>query len=188
MFDRLIFDSGKFNRETNDNYEGYIHGEGELDCAIEMVQFIGLELNGSGEVYCQLALFSYISGSGEIIQSHEPDEEPEALKLNLVMNMEIKMIGSGGLDITGLGDAEMDLLYLRGISLLPNQTITIDADSMTVLFGLEHDVSSLTGDSVFFELAKGINELNFEIGYEIDPDPMPANEVEVTAIWQNRWL
>ena len=59
---------------------------------------------------------------------------------------------------------------------------------MTVLFGVNHDVSSLTDESIFFELNEGTNELKFEISYEIQPNPLPANELDTTLIWQNRWL
>ena len=83
---------------------------------------------------------------------------------------------------------EVSVLDLRNISLLPGETITIDTDSMVVLFGLVHDVSSLTSDSEFFELDKGTNELRFDWTYEANPNPIPENELEVTIIWQNRWL
>lgn len=189
MFDRFIFDSGKFDRETNDSYEGHIHGSGELVTTPEMIQELSITFDGSASFSAVLAAVAYITGNnGEIIDGNLPPDEYEGLKLVLVMEMNIALSGTGDLDMFNIGDIQTEIINLRGLSLLPNKTITIDTDSMTVLFGLEHDVSSLSNDSVFFNLNEGTNEIKFIIDYESVPSPMPANELETTIIWQNRWL
>lgn len=190
MFDHFIFDSGKFDRETNDKYEGRIYGDGQLICNPEFVYSINtFTLYGKSSLFGLLAFGVIIQDSkGEIIEGESEQNGNGGLELTLVMVTDINFVGTGILDIFNFGDIITDVLYLREISLLPNQTITIDTDSMTVLFGVEHDVSSLTNESTFFVLNEGNNELKFEITYEIPPNPMPENELETTIIWQNRWL
>ena len=90
--------------------------------------------------------------------------------------------------LTGVGDvilrrisgANENTIELIGINLLPGQTITIDTDVLQVLLGTVEDVSSVTSDSVFFELNPGTNDLT------ISTDT--GQNISVTAIWQNRWL
>lgn len=185
MFNRLIFDSGKFNRETNDGYEGILSAEGAVICRptvitpLRYVLFTSVgRLNTLYPVYIVHTDILIPDSIGQI----------RGANLVLVLPLTITLTSSGDMDILNIGDAVVSVLDLRNINLLPDQTITIDTDAMVVLFGLEHDVSSLTNDSVFFELSEGINELKFEIGYEVAPDPIPANELETAFIWQNRWL
>lgn len=180
MFDRLIFDSGKFDRETNDGYEGRIHGGGELVCSPEMIQNLNIILDGSATFFMVFGAVAYITGNAGEIYNGE--------NLVLVMEIDVNLSGAGDFDIFNIGDIVTDILKLNGIALLPGETVTIDTDTMTVLFGLEHDVSSLTNESVFFNLNEGQNELKFIIGYENVPSPIPENELETTIIWQNRWL
>ena len=184
MFDRFIFDSGRFDRESNNKYEGYIHGEGNAFCEPTMIyNFIPFIFAGKGSALGVLAPYAYITGNnGEIIGANGK------LELELVMEWDVDIFGEGKIDSLNIGDIKTNIIYLKGISLEPDQTITIDTDSMTVLFGVNHDVSSLTDESIFFELNEGTNELKFEISYEIQPNPLPANELDTTLIWQNRWL
>ena len=190
MFDRLIFDSGKFDRETNNSYEGRMHGRGELVCSPEMIQYLNITLDGSASFVMVFGIVIYITGnSGEIIEGNPPGQGGTGgMELVLIMETDVDLSGAGDLDIFNFGDIVTDVLKLSGITLLPGETITIDSDSMTVLFGLVHDVSSLTSDSVFFYLNEGENELKFIIGYQNPPSPIPENELETTIIWQNRWL
>ena len=191
MFDSLIFDSGRFDRESNNTYEGYIHGDGKLICQLEVIcPFANFMFMGVGALINVLTPFAIISGcEGNIIEGNQPGQGGNGgLELTLVMELDSQINGVGTFDIFNFGDIKTDVLYLRDISLLPGKTITIDTDLMTVLFGFEHDVSSLTDDSIFFELNEGTNEIKFEITYEFDPNPIPANELETTFIWQNRWL
>ena len=185
MFNRLIFDSGKFNRETNDGYEGILFAEGAVICRPTVIIPLYYVLSTSiGDLKAFYPV--YIVYTDILI----PDSigQIRGANLVLVLPLTITLTSSGDMDILNIGDAVVSVLDLRNINLLPNQIITIDTDAMVVLFGLIHDVSSLTNDSSFFELSEGINELKFEIGYEVAPNPMPANELEATFIWQNRWL
>lgn len=78
------------------------------------------------------------------------------------MEYDVDFFGVGDLDVFNIGNIQTEIINLRGLSLLPNETITIDTDSMIVLFGLEHDVSSLSNDSVFFNLNEGtLMKLNY---------------------------
>ena len=189
MFDRLIFDSGRFDRETNGNYEGQAHGAGELNTLVEMIYAIDIIIDGASTFFALMAPHAIIESGGEIVEGNPGLQEGNGgLELNLVMEYDVDFFGVGDLDVFNIGDIQTEIINLRGLSLLPNETITIDTDSMTVLFGVNHDVSSLTDESIFFELNEGTNELKFEIGYEIQPNPLPANELDTTLIWQNRWL
>lgn len=191
MFDKSIFDGTRFDRESNDSYEGRIHGEGGLICAPELIyNFNSLIFSGQSGFSLFLAPFSKIDSFGSLIGDNTPEQYNTGgnLELVLVMEMSPSFFGAGNIDAFNIGNIITNILSFRGISLKPNETITIDTDAMTVLFGLEHDVSSLTNDSSFFDLNEGTNELTFEIGYEVPPDPMPAHELDTTIIWQNRWL
>jgi len=193
MFDRLIFDSGRFDRETNDKYEGQAHGAGELNTLAEMIYNIDIIIDdGASTLFALMAPHAIIESSGEIIEGNPGNPGSQAgnggLELILIMERDVDFSGVGDIDIFNIGDIQTEIINLRGLSLLPNETITIDTDSMIVLFGLEHDVSSLSNESVFFNLNEGTNEIKFIIGYESVPSPIPANELETTIIWQNRWL
>ena len=92
------------------------------------------------------------------------------------------------MDITGVGEMTLrrlsaideSILELININLLPGEVVTIDTDLLQVLFGSIEDVSAVTSDSVFFELNPGENEIL------ISTDSVTT--LDVTAIWQNRWL
>lgn len=192
MFNRLIFDSGKFNRETNDGYEGILSAEGAVICRPTMItpfQYVLFtSVGGIKTLYPVYIVYTDILISDSVGQIRGANPNENHMDFNLVLPLTITLTSSGDMDILNIGEAVVSVLDLRNINLLPNQTITIDTDAMVVLLGLTHDVSSLTSDSVFFELSEGINELKFEIGYEVAPNPMPANELDTTFIWQNRWL
>lgn len=191
MFNRLIFDSGKFNRETNDGYEVILSAEGAVICrptVITPFQYVLFtSVGGLNTLYPVYMVHTDILISSSIGQIRGANPE-DSLGLILVLPLTITFTSSGDMDILSIGTQVVSVLDLREINLLPNETITIDTDAMIILFGLVHDVSSLTNDSSFFELSEGTNELKFEIGYEVAPNPMPANELETTFIWQNRWL
>ena len=189
MFDRLIFDSGRFDRETNGNYEGQAHGAGELNTIVEIIYAIDIIIDGASTFFALMAPHAIIKSGGEIVEGNPGLQEGNGgLELTLVMEYDVDFFCVGDLDVFNIGDIQTEIINLRDLSLLPNETITIDTDLMIVLFGLEHDVSSLSNDSVFFNLNEGINEIKFIIGYESVPSPIPENELETTIIWQNRWL
>lgn len=99
-----------------------------------------------------------------------------ALKIPISINL----VGSSELTLRRLSATNVNTLELIDINLLPGDTVTIDTDLLQVLFGKIEDVSSVTSDSIFFELNPGENEITIST----DSD----TTLEVTAIWQNRWL
>ena len=92
----------------------------------------------------------------------------------------IKMEGIGGFILRRLGALNENVLELDGINLRPGEEVTIDTDLLSVFFGYTEDVSSVTTDSVFFELSPGENDIVI--------DTNTGEMMTVTAIWQNRWL
>lgn len=101
---------------------------------------------------------------------------PIALELPLTISLQ----GQGSLVPQRLGALNENVIALMGINLLPGETLTIDTDLLQVLIGSIEDVSSITNDSVFFELNPGENE----IVIDVDSD----TTMGVVAVWQNRWL
>ena len=88
--------------------------------------------------------------------------------------------GKGEFILRRIGALNENVIELIGIDFKPGDTITIDTDLLQVLFGPIEDVSSVTTDSVFFELNPGENEIIIDID--------ALSDMDVTAIWQNRWL
>ena len=99
-----------------------------------------------------------------------------ALHLPLI----IKMEGIGEFILRRLGALNENVLELNGINLRPGEEVTIDTDLLSVFFGYTEDVSSVTTDSVFFELSPGENDVVI--------DTNTGEMMMVTVIWQNRWL
>ena len=73
-----------------------------------------------------------------------------------------------------------NVIELIGLNLMPGESVTIDTDLLQVLLGAVEDVSSVTAESVFFELNPGLNDIT--VSTDVD------GQIDVTAIWQNRWL
>ena len=105
-----------------------------------------------------------------------------SLKSTVTFPMPITMdiAGFGGIILRRLSAIDESILELININLLPGEVVTIDTDLLQVLFGSIEDVSAVTSDSVFFELNPGENEIL------ISTDSVTT--LDVTAIWQNRWL
>ena len=105
-----------------------------------------------------------------------------SLKSTVTFPMPITMdiTGSGEMTLRRLSAIDESILELININLLPGEVVTIDTDLLQVLFGSIEDVSAVTSDSVFFELNPGENEIL------ISTDSVTT--LDVTAIWQNRWL
>ena len=110
------------------------------------------------------------SGFGEI------NAQGAALHLPLT----ISSGGSGDMVLRRIGALNENVIELIGIDFKPGDTITIDTDLLQVLFGAIEDVSTITTDSVFFELNSGENEIVIDIDSK--------SKMGVTAVWQNRWL
>lgn len=117
----------------------------------------------------ETAMIGIMYGSGGI-----------STQMDLQLPLEILSQGQGAFILRRLGALNENVIELISIDLLPGETITIDTDLMQVLFGPIEDVSSITTDSVFFELNPGENE----IIVDVDSD----STMDVVAIWQNRWL
>lgn len=100
--------------------------------------------------------------------------------VSLQLPIETCIEGNGELILRRLSAMNENVLELININLLPGETVTIDTDLLQVLFGAKEDVSSVTSNSVFFELNPGENELI------ISTDSNQS--LDVVAIWQNRWL
>ena len=100
--------------------------------------------------------------------------------VRLPMSIPISITSSGGTILRRLSAIDESILELININLLPGEVVTIDTDLLQVLFGSIEDVSAVTSDSVFFELNPGENEIL------ISTDSVTT--LDVTAIWQNRWL
>lgn len=96
------------------------------------------------------------------------------------MPLGINLSGTSQLVLRRLSALNEKSFMLENINLLPGQTVIIDTDLLVVLFDNIEDVSSVTTDSVFFELSPGENEITINTDSN-----QPMN---VTAIWQNRWL
>ena len=101
-------------------------------------------------------------------------------QVRLWLPLMILQQGQGTIILRRLGSKSENVIELIGINFLPGETITIDTDLLQVLFGPIEDVSSITTDSIFFELNPGENEIIIDV----DSD----STMDVVAIWQNRWL
>jgi hypothetical protein len=151
-------------------------GEGlmKIDNRFHLLQYMDSVIHGSGalttgiilETSLHPLLFAGTSGLNGAI--------------NLQLPISSDFTGSGELILRRLSAVNENILELININLLPGETVTIDTDLLQVLFGSKEDVSAVTSDSVFFELNPGENELI------ISTDSNPT--LDVTAIWQNRWL
>lgn len=116
------------------------------------------------------AIAGSFSGSGKM-------ETQVGLQLPLP---QIDLTSHGTFNLRRLGALSENVIELININLLPGETITIDTDLLEVLFGSVEDVSSVTNDSIFFELSPGENEVTIDVD--------AGTTMDVTAIWQNRWL
>lgn len=98
----------------------------------------------------------------------------------LELPLELSMFGDSIFNLRRLGALNENVFELSGINLMPGEVVTIDTDLLSVFFGYRQDVSSVTTDSVFFELSPGENDITIETDSN--------GKINVTAIWQNRWL
>ena len=101
-------------------------------------------------------------------------------KVSLHLPIPTDFVGTGEMILRRLSAMNENVLELIDINIQPGETIIIDTDLLQVLIGSKEDVSSITSDSVFFELNPGENEITVST----DSD----TTLDVVAIWQNRWL
>lgn len=139
-----------------------------------LYQNIKSALSGSGEINARpvisVSFASNMSGSGD------SQFRTFSLQLPLLPNMS----GNGQIILRRLGALNENVIELIGIDFKPGDIITIDTDLLQVMFGAIEDVSAITSDSVFFELNPGENEITIDVNSEA--------KMNVTAVWQNRWL
>lgn len=95
--------------------------------------------------------------------------------------LEIGFDGEANVLLRRLSDLDEETLQLIGINLPPGGSIIVDTDLLSVFLNGIEDVSSVTTDSVFFELGPGDNEVSILTDEE-------EQTLRVTPIWQNRWL
>ncbi len=153
-----------------------LSGSGDLKSTSDFVKqhMIGT-LRGNGIIFSDLVIRTpmrpfVMSGIGNL----------QSTGIRLWIAMSSQFNGEGNLILRRLGALNESLLELDGINLSPGEEVTIDTDLLSVFFGFVEDVSSITSDSVFFDLYPGENVLTIETD---------TNEpLVVTAIWNNRWL
>ena len=172
-----------------------LSGQGALTPNFTIRTPIAVALSGNGGIVINSQMFltqrmqGTLSGDGAFVPRpvlwtafagnlHGSGEISSQIRLQLPLL--ILQQGQGSIILRRIGALNENVIELIGINFLPGETITIDTDLLQVLFGPIEDVSSITSDSVFFELNPGENE----IIVDIDSD----TTMDIVAIWQNRWL
>ncbi|MGL5255377.1 MAG: phage distal tail protein [Brevinema sp.] len=130
--------------------------------------------SGHGSTSCELVIKTPIDILNFVGMSGYENSIVLLLALTSIIN------GNGDFSLRRLGALNENIFELDGINLLPGERVIIDTDLLSVYFGYRQDVSSVTTDSVFFELSPGENDVVIETD--------AGEEINVTAIWQNRWL
>lgn len=153
-----------------------LSGEGDFeDSKMYFFQHVLASLSGHGTLTSSINLRVFMqglfSGAGDLQMDNQ---------FKLLMPLKSSFNGSGTLTLRRIGALNSDTLAFEGLDLQPGQSMTIDSDELTVFIGTFEDVSSVTSDSVFFHLQPGENEISFEA----DGSP----NLDVTIIWNNRWL
>lgn len=74
-----------------------------------------------------------------------------------------------------------DYIDLKGIQLLPGETLEIDTENMTVTINGKNAVQHWQLGSKFFELAPGENTFIYY-------DTAPTRKAALTVTWRDRWL
>lgn len=172
-----------------------INGKGLLKPNLVIRTPIAAALSGSGNAEVNAKMFLYqniyggLTGAGAMLSQVVFKTERSCSlrgegqmvpRVSLGLPLTIGMKGQGSVMLRRLSGLNENAIELIGINLLPGETVTIDTDLLQVLVGLVEDVSSVTTESVFFELNPGENEII------IDADS--ASKMDIVAIWQNRWL
>lgn len=174
---------------------GALTGNGilDVDVIIKMPIFGNVESNGDLLPF-NVSIMQYVESSivsrsdikvGAIMQTplNFTTGGSSALKssISLKIPIGISLSGTSDISVRRFGSLGVESLELIGINLYPGESITIDTDLLDVMIGNRHDVTSVTTDSVFFELNPGESEIT--IGTDVLNSPLKA-----TLIWQNRWL
>ena len=148
-------------------------GSTSMDHRFRMIQYMEGHMKSSGKIAPGLVVKTAMNIDLDGLSNVDGD-------LILSLPLLISQSGFGNINLRRLSELNENILELSNINLLPGETVTIDTGLLQVLFGMTEDVSSVTSDSVFFELSPGENEI------AISTDS--GSKVDVVAIWQNRWL
>ena len=146
-----------------------------IDNRVIIMQNLNILLSGSSDItigYSSAIFFETVSLSSTSAM--------QISSMRFTMPLTIGLSGTSLLTLRRLSALNEKSFTLENINLLPGQTVIIDTDSLIVLFDNIEDVSSVTTDSIFFELNPGDNEIT------VNTDS--NQQMNVTAIWQNRWL
>lgn len=151
-------------------------GSGKLtDSLMYLLQTVIGQLSGSGNLASPLTLRIYLgsamSGNGDMLGDN---------KFKLELPFSSNFNGAGALELRRIGALNSDTLEFENLNLQPGQTLIVDSDELNVFIDNVLDVSSVTSDSVFFQLQPGENEITF-----VSKD---NPNLTVTLVWQNRWL
>lgn len=190
MFNRRsLFDKIRFDREVIDDplkkFRMFSSGDMEVEPVFYTPVTTDADVGGEGGL--EVAPIFITPVPDPELESEGGLEVPE---FALVLELTIRMGGDSDFSVYPVGDLDVSVIDLRDIELAPLDTVTIDTDLMVVLFGTVHDVSALTIDSEFFWLGVGDNKLIFDWDYqdETPPDPLPDDELDITIIYENRYL
>ena len=148
-------------------------GNAGMDHRFRLIQYMEGHIKSSGGIVPELVVKTAMDISLDGQSNVDSD-------LILSLPLAILQSGHGDINLRRLSELNENILELSNINLLPGETVTIDTGLLQVLFGMTEDVSSVSSDSVFFELSPGENEI------AISTDS--GSKVDVVAIWQNRWL
>lgn len=196
MFDRLRFDKTRFDREVKESTLANMDLEifsVSSELIIEPVVIVPFNNDGISS-NSDIKPYPLVLETNNTISFDDNDggfygKVPGGeFKLILVLPLTIRLGNVSRFELLRLGDTNINIIELTDFNLLPGQSITIDTDLMVVLFGLEHDVSHITDDSVFFQLDDGRNELIFEYSFSTPPLIVDTEHLNVSVLWQNRWL
>lgn len=154
-----------------------IDGIGELiESGLFFYQHTHSNLKGRGDFRYDMLLkmpiaINTMAGSGGMSVNN---------KLFLRMETRSSISGFGELILRRIGALNTEVLEFANLNLKPGQNMIIDTDELNVFIDNILNVDSVTEDSIFFQLKPGENEISFVSNGNI--------RLNVTVIWQNRWL
>lgn len=169
-----MFDHTLFNKNSFDRYEAPVSSD-----------FI---ISSYGNAIADFLITYNLTIS---LDGNDGGISEESTYFELITPLIISITSTSRAEVSRLGNTDISFIYLEDITLAPGEEITIDTDLLTVLINGVHDVSAITIDSTFFELGPGSNNLIFYPEYDNYPDPYSdplGSELDISLIWQNRWL
>lgn len=197
MFNKILFNKNPFNKIIGSGLERISFIGDPTDISISLLIYTPFSYDSSlDNIEFDTDLTLYFPVETEFQQDSQGSLE--CIIATYYPIEDIEFSGDGSIEISTIGVVVLSIFTLRDISLPPGQSIEIDTDSMTILFkqNNEYDVSSVTPNSIFFELGPdGENQLKFAaeylpklVGGEKILPPNGANDLKVVTIWSERWL